>query len=148
MAEKNFVLLSEVEQIEEVSEEATVLVVDNGVVKQTPKTSVGGSGSFRMLLNMDECESSNGAIMCSTNYDELAMALDAGDSVSIIFPADYTGAIPIVMAVLGWSYLATDNMLQVIVSAMSDSGGLMPIMFTNGTYAPTTITDLPVASPS
>ena len=42
---KDFVKLSEVAVLEEVSENATVLVEENGEIYRAPKTSVGGGGT-------------------------------------------------------------------------------------------------------
>jgi hypothetical protein len=45
-----FKKLSEVEQIETVSDNATVLVEEGGEIKRVPKTEVGGGGAIKTVI--------------------------------------------------------------------------------------------------
>lgn len=75
-----FKKLSEVEQIETASDNATVLVEEGGEIKRVPKKEVGGAGGYYLTLTYSNCEISdeNPEILCNENYDKLYDVLIAG----------------------------------------------------------------------
>ena len=82
-----FKKLSEVEQIESVSDNATVLVEEGGEIKRVPKTAVGGAGGYVIKLE-NAYYGSDDAFWFDESYDELYDVLMAGGSVWV----DYTNA--------------------------------------------------------
>lgn len=85
-----FKKLSEVEQIETASDNATVLVEEGGEIKRVPKKEVGGAGGYVATITINDLENPvveqyDGPVI-SANYDELYDVLCAGGSVWI----DYT----------------------------------------------------------
>lgn len=88
-----FTKLSEAEQIETVSDKATVLIEDNGEIKRAPKKEVGGAGGYIATYTASDMESDIdwGGIVLSENYDELYNVLSAGGSAWIDF-TEYTNA--------------------------------------------------------
>lgn len=82
-----FKKLSEVEQIESASENATVLIEEGGEIKRVAKKQVGGAGGY--VIKMSEASiDENGCYYFTYNYDELYDILSAGGSVWI----DWTDA--------------------------------------------------------
>lgn len=92
-----FKKLSEVEQIETASDNATVLVEEGGDIKRVPKKEVGGAGGYIATLTAADLESpvvdgwSEGAVL-SENYDEMYDVLCAGGSVWIDMTVMMTAA--------------------------------------------------------
>ena len=82
-----FKKLSEVEQIETASDNATVLVEEGGEIKRVPKKEVGGAGGYVIKLANSYLDN-NGMFCFDESYDELYDVLMAGGSVWV----DYTGA--------------------------------------------------------
>lgn len=85
-----FKKLSEVEQIETASDNATVLVEEGGEIKRISKKEVGGAGGYIVMLTINDLENpvvgwDSGPVI-SANYDELYDVLCAGGSAWI----DYT----------------------------------------------------------
>ena len=84
-----FKKLSEVERIETVSDNATVLVEEDGEIKRVPKKEVGGAGGYVIRLGQDSVFAEGQYVYaCLDNYDELYDILVAGGTVWI----DYTDA--------------------------------------------------------
>lgn len=83
-----FKKLSEVEQIETASDNATVLIEEGGDIKRVPKSAVGGAGGYVFQLKRAYWDNDAGLYHCDDNYDELYDVLTAGGSVWI----DYTDA--------------------------------------------------------
>lgn len=82
-----FKKLSEVEQIETASDNATVLVEESGEIKRVPKKEVGGAGGYIIKLANSYIDD-NGMYCFDESYDELYDVLVAGGSVWV----DYTDA--------------------------------------------------------
>lgn len=79
-----FKKLSEVEQIETASDNATVLIEEDGDIKRVPKKEVGGAGGYVATLTENDLNnSSSDMLVLSENYDELYEVLMAGGSGSI-----------------------------------------------------------------
>ena len=84
-----FKRLSEVEQIETASDNATVLIEEGGDIKRVPKSAVGGAGGYIIHLGQDSVTAEGQYLyVCMDNYDELYDILVAGETVWI----DYTDA--------------------------------------------------------
>lgn len=79
-----FKKLSEVEQLETASDNATVLIEEGGDIKRVPKSAVGGAGGYVVTITensvLDADFSNNPTVLCSINYDELYDVLMAGGS--------------------------------------------------------------------
>lgn len=81
-----FKKLSEVEQIETASDNATVLIEEGGDIKRVPKSAVGGAGVGGYIVTITEDNiidvnlSDPPLVWCSVNYDELYDILMAGGS--------------------------------------------------------------------
>lgn len=82
-----FKKLSEVEQIETASDNATVLIEEGGDIKRVPKSAVGGAGGYIIKLENSYIDD-NGMYCFDESYDELYDVLVAGGSVWV----DYTNA--------------------------------------------------------
>jgi hypothetical protein len=76
-----FKRLSEVEQIESTSENATVLVEDGGEIKRVPKTAVGGGAGGYVIKLANSYVDDNGTFCFNESYDELYDVLMAGGTV-------------------------------------------------------------------
>lgn len=84
-----FKKLSEVEQIETASDNATVLIEEGGEIKRVPKKEVGGAGGYIIHLGSGSTTATGQYIYnCTDNYDELYDVLMAGGTVWI----DYENA--------------------------------------------------------
>lgn len=83
-----FKKLSEVEQLESASDNATVLIEEGGEIKRVPKKEVGGAGGYVIKLGSDSVTANQYGWSCSDNYDELYDILVAGGSVWV----DYENA--------------------------------------------------------
>lgn len=83
-----FKKLSEVEQIETASDNATVLIEEEGEIKRVPKKEVGGAGGYVAVFTQNDAENPavnfNGPVI-SENYDEMYDILSAGGSAWIDF---------------------------------------------------------------
>lgn len=95
--------------------------------------SVKGGGTFVLRPTAEELQFDGANMMCTTNYDELAKALEVGKYVSIVLPAGtISGEIPaVMMSVLSWVYV--DGMGILCYAMMEDTA---TITFPNGTYVP------------
>lgn len=77
-----FKKLSEVEQIETASDNATVLVEEGGEIKRVPKKEVGGAGGYIATITVNDMD--NPAVdfgmgpVISENYDEMYEVLCEG----------------------------------------------------------------------
>ena len=75
-----FVRLADVPAIEEVKEEDTVLVVQDGDIKRAPKTAVGGSGGWDAIINCaDSFDTLENYVFESGNYDTIKAKWDEGE---------------------------------------------------------------------
>ncbi len=85
-----FKKLSEVEQIETTSDNATVLVEEGGEIKRVPKKEVGGAGvgGYVIKLGSSSVTATDYGFDCSDNYDELYEILVSGGSAWV----DYENA--------------------------------------------------------
>lgn len=84
-----FKKLSEVEQIETASDNATVLIEEDGDIKRVPKKEVGGAGGYIAVFTQNDYDNpavewSSGPVI-SENYDEMYDVLCAGGSAWIDF---------------------------------------------------------------
>lgn len=82
-----FKRLSEVEQIETASDNATVLIEEGGDIKRVPKSAVGGAGGYVIKLE-NSYIGGDGLFWLDENYDELYDVLMSRGSVWV----DYTNA--------------------------------------------------------
>lgn len=82
-----FKKLSEVEQLESASDNATVLIEESGEIKRVPKKEVGGAGGYVIKLANSYLDD-NDMYRFDESYDELYDVLMAGGSVWV----DYTDA--------------------------------------------------------
>lgn len=82
-----FKRLSEVDLLDTTSDNATVLVEEDGEIKRVPKKEVGGAGGYIIKLANSYIDD-NGMYCLEENYDELYDILMAGGSVWV----DYTDA--------------------------------------------------------
>lgn len=103
-----FKKLSEVEQIETASDNATVLVEEGGDIKRVPKKEVGGAGGYIATLTAADLESPvvdgwSGGPVLSENYDEMYDVLCAGGSAWIDITAMMTAAPSSTLAAAGIS---------------------------------------------
>lgn len=102
--ELKFTKLSDVEVIEEVTEEDTVLVVQGGEVKQAPKTQVGGANAYDIVIHFNgEINVANFDLVSgdyATLRDKLISGVQVTGVVTVAYPdADnciINGAMPIV----------------------------------------------------
>lgn len=79
----NFTKLTEVENIETPAAEATVIIEDEGSIKRTPMSNIGG-GSPHLIVTAQLGEGSTLVDSCSANMtvEELVNHLTNGDSVT------------------------------------------------------------------
>lgn len=82
-----FMKLSEVEQIDVGSDNATVLIEDGGEIKRVPKSAVGGVGGYVVTFTESNVSPSSTStftdytLVCTDNYDDMYDVLMAGGSV-------------------------------------------------------------------
>lgn len=133
-----FKRLSEVEQIETASDNATVLIEEGGDIKRVPKSAVGGAGGYVMTLNWDNYD---GGVYCYENYDEMYDVLMAGGSVWMDVTAMFAGggSAPTAMASAGVAFSTLDSVrLSIINWFISDEGlicdGIGPMSIMNGSF--------------
>ena len=134
-----FKKLSEVEQIETASNNATVLIETNGEIKRVPKKEVGGAGGYIIDLKNGRFEEVEGVLICyiDDDYDELYEILKAGGSVWIDEGTADPG-FPPSMSITAYTNLMiivemwTLTNIGLIVSGPSGVGG--PIIFPNGSH--------------
>ena len=96
----------------------------------------GGGGGFILRPTAEEFEKLNDTIfMCTTNYDELAKKLEAGQHVNIVIPENVLGdgSGKVALSIMTWAYVE-DAGLSIVVTP--DTDGFKGIIFTNGTYIP------------
>lgn len=129
-----FKKLSDVEVVAEPTETANVLIEEDGVIKKAPKTAVGGAGGgFIMRPASSELTISGATCTCTTNYDDLAKALEAGTPVTICMPAATLGN-DFAITVLSWGY---GSGTLTCYGVLGTSIGTFKL--TNGTYVPSII---------
>ena len=129
-----FKKLSEVEQIETASDNATVLIEEGGDIKRVPKSAVGGNGVGGYVIKLESSYINDDGMYClDESYDELYDVLVAGGSVWV----DYTNApeasLPSMMAANSNSFYNATNRgaphLPVLMWMLTDVGlGLMDMM--------------------
>lgn len=146
-----FKKLSEVEQLESASDNATVLIEEGGDIKRVPKSAVGGASGYIATITMDDLEMSMGDVMViSENYDALYDVLNAGGNAWIDFSVINSMAPSNVMsgsgsdtpsysypsvfgetagAIISW--VITD--VGLICTSIFD-GDFIPVMFPNGSH--------------
>lgn len=84
-----FKKLSEVEQVQTVSDTATVLVEDGGEIKRVAKSEVGGNGVGGYIIKLENSYiDDDGMFRFEESYDELYDVLTSGGSVWV----DYTNS--------------------------------------------------------
>lgn len=122
------------------AEEVDVLCVDpvTGELVKKPGANLGGGGGYMMKPTADELsfDDSDGhpTITATTNADELAKALEAGSSASIVIPAGFWGESDpaVVVNVIGWFYREGMGLACFVMNL----GDFMMVAFTNCTYIP------------
>lgn len=126
-----FKKLSEVEQIETASDNATVLVEEGGEIKRVPKKEVGGAGGYIVTFTPDNIPVfEDGLAVCIDNYDNMYDVLMAGGSVYFDMTAlVFSGPAPSVLASSGFpSPSAYDGYKTVVSEWMLTDIGLMAIV--------------------
>lgn len=138
-----FKKLSEVEQIESASENATVLIEEGGEIKRVAKKQVGGAGGYVIKMSEASIDDFN-RYYFTYNYDEIYDILSAGGSVWI----DWTDAPQISSPsnmsqgnATNWEvpkFMVVQWLLTDIGLILLDMGMLMndadPIYFPNGSH--------------
>lgn len=114
-----FKKLSEVEQIETASDNATVLVEEGGDIKRVPKKEVGGAGGYVIKLANSYLDD-NGMFCFNESYDELYDVLMAGGSVWVDYTDAPQGSVPT-------STLATDAPASGFWAATNYGAPLVPV---------------------
>jgi hypothetical protein len=117
-----FKKLSEVEQVEAASDNATVLVEEGGEIKRVPKKEVGGAGGYVIQLKnsyMDE----NGIFCFEESYDDLYDVLIAGGSVWVDWTdaPDYAAPSPKSTSINDATNIGPQN-TQVLLWQLTDVG--------------------------
>lgn len=125
-----FKKLSEVEQLETASDNATVLVEEGGDIKRVPKKEVGGAGGYVIKLANSYLDD-NDMYCFDESYDELYDVLMAGGSVWVDYTDAPQGAAPTSTLATSASgfYAATNRgapLIPVVMCLLTDVGlGLM-----------------------
>lgn len=141
-----FKKLSEVEQIETASDNATVLVEEGGEIKRVPKKEVGGAGGYVLTLTADNFDGT----YCTENYDEMYDVLMAGGSawidLSVTFqsrPTTYTSAGPSFsnvvsgrLLIINWVLTDLGLACDVIGNSYIMNMRPMSFIFPNGSHNP------------
>lgn len=129
---RDFQRLSEVTRIEEVTENASVLVEENGEIYRVPKTAVGAAGGGYMMITLTQDNSyvDNYVTNCSINYDEMYEALLAGNNVWIDV-SEISGE-PYILMVIGFLLTSEGLTAEVIDNRGFFMGG--GILFPNGSH--------------
>lgn len=99
------------------------------------KKGGGGGGGFVLRPTAEELSVASGVITCTTNYDELAKAVEDNKLAYIVFPpSSITSDIPFGVKVLPniWVYIPG----QVFGCSIRLMQRDYDIQFVNGTYAP------------
>lgn len=138
-----FKKLSEVEQIETASDNATVLIEEDGEIKRVPKKEVGGAGGYIAILTEEDFNNPivdwNG-IVISANYDELYDVLCAGGSAWIDMTVMMDSGAPSSLASAGVSPTVQEKKRESIFSWLITDIGLIaltnnvPVLFPNGSH--------------
>jgi hypothetical protein len=124
-----FKKLSEVEQVETASDNATVLIEEGGEIKRVAKSEVGGAGGYTMVLTNDNYD----GVYCSENYDNMYDVLVAGGSawidVTVLLNNPYAAPEPSV------SFSVLDSVKVLVMNwFISDAGlvcdGILPASIT------------------
>ena len=124
-----FKKLSEVEQVETASDNATVLIEEGGEIKRVAKSEVGGTGGYTMALTNDNYDGT----YCYENYDEMYDILVAGGSawvdLTAVFNNPYDAAEPSI------SFSVFDSIKVLVMNwFISDAGlvcdGILPASIT------------------
>ena len=136
-----FKKLSEVEQIETASDNATVLVEEGGDIKRVPKKEVGGAGGYVIKLANSYLDDNN--MFCfDESYDELYDVLMAGGSVWVDYTDAPEGAAPTsTLAAPASGFWAATNhgapLVPVVTCLLTDVGlGLMDFVEMTNTGRP------------
>ena len=138
-----FKKLSEVEQIETASENATVLIEEEGEIKRVPKKEVGGAGGYIAVFTQNDYNNPavnfNYGPVISENYDEMYDILSAGGNAWIDFTI--TNNMPEESSNSEVYPSAFGEMKELILSWMLTDIGLMAstwnfkwILFPNGSH--------------
>lgn len=102
-----------------------------------------GGGAFILRPTENELSGDFSEIICTTNYDEMAKALESGTPVYIILPESFGSSgtsTKEVISLLTWVHASQDGMSLIGARFVNfseiTSSSLGRIMFTNGTYVP------------
>lgn len=142
-----FKKLSEVEQIETASDNATVLVEESGEIKRVPKKEVGGAGGYIATLTATDIDSPavdgwSGGPVLSENYDEMYEVLCSGGSVWVDISAMINSTNSLVAAGLSptnvgsfmcavTAWTITDIGLMAMIAI---EGRMLTCLFPNGSH--------------
>lgn len=141
-----FKKLSEVEQVDSASDNATVLVEEGGEIKRVPKKKVGGAGGYVLTITPDNYDGT----YCTENYDEMYDVLIAGGSVwadlSVMFqsmPSTYVSAGPsfsnIVagrFSMINWVLTDLGLACDFAGNSYTMGGEMFAVIFPNGSHNP------------
>lgn len=116
--------------------------------KYLPESVKGGGsagGAFVLRPTEDELSVTEDSmnIMCTTNYDEMLKAMEAGALVYVLLPESFgTSGMGVkeMVLLISWVYASADGMTAILARFMNFSNitndVFANIVFTNGTYAP------------
>lgn len=100
-------------------------------------------GGFVLRPTEDELSGNDIEIICTTNYDEMLKALEAGIPVSVVLPKSFSSSgmdVKEVISLLTWTYASQDGMSGIVARFVNFSNitnnTFGRIAFMNGTYAP------------
>lgn len=103
----------------------------------------GGGGTFVLRPTAEELSKVNGGIMCTTNYDEMAKALEGGALVYVLLPESFGSSgmgVKEMILLLTWVYAEEGDTRAIVARFVNFDGvtsnALGRIMFPNGTYVP------------
>lgn len=139
-----FKKLSEVEQVETVSNNATVLIEEGGEIKRVTKDKVGGAGGYTMALTYDNYDGA----YCNENYDNMYDILVAGGNawidVTALLNTSYVAAAPSIsfsvldsVKVLVMNWFISDAGLVcdgILPASVTGQGNQVSVCFTNGSH--------------
>lgn len=145
-----FKRLSEVEQIDVASDNATVLIEEGGEIKRVPKSAVGGAGGYVVTFTESNIPIfEEYTLVCTDNYDDMYDVLMAGGSVYFDMTAlTFSGPAPSALtsasdipspsafdghkvAVLEWM-LSDIGLLAMVSSAVMN--GIVTVIFPIGSH--------------
>lgn len=116
-----------------------IIEIQNSLIDGIPIYNGGGGGTFVLKPTVEEVQVEDKySMVCTTNFDELAKALEAGCIAMIEFPpsslsAEYPFSATALMLV--WTYAAGYGLIGLIASPL-DNGNNINVLFPNGTYVP------------